>query len=137
MTLSPACWSLARSISLLELLGSGEKSRSVSGSSLGLPLRPPRPREEPPPLGGGTGALMGILGMIGGSGGPSRVMTSLGPGLPDTPLTPGDGPLKLNIVTFKYILENVLKRYLPKPVHSRILSVDHCLGFGHFLKIEK
>ena len=45
------------------LLGSGEKSRSVSGSSLGLPLRPPRPL---PPRPAGVGALIGILAIGGG-----------------------------------------------------------------------
>lgn len=82
-------------MALLMLLGSGEKSRSVSGSNLGRPLRPPRPRA--PPLGAEMGALIGIR-IIGGSGAPSRVMTSLGPGrgMPGT-LGPGVGlgPRKL------------------------------------------
>ena len=30
--------------------------------------------------------------------------------------------------------ELYLEWSLPKPVHSRILLVDHCLSFGHFLK---
>ena len=77
-TLTPACCSLARIMALLMLLGSGEKSRSVSGSSRGLPLRPPRPRA--PPRGAEMGALIGIR-VMGGSGAPSRVITSLGPAL--------------------------------------------------------
>ena len=101
-TLTPACWSLARIMALLTLLGSGEKSRSVSGSSRGRPLRPPRPRA--PPRGAEMGALIGIR-VIGGSGPPSRVMTSLGPGLGPGTLGelepgpwgpgPGLGPRKL------------------------------------------
>ena len=52
------------------LLGSGEKSRSVSGSSLGRPRLPPRPL---PPLTAGEGALTGIRAI----GGPlSKVITS-------------------------------------------------------------
>ena len=83
-TLTPACWSLARIMALLTLLGSGEKSRSVSGSSLGRPLRPPRPLA--PPRGAEMGALIGIR-VIGGSGPPSSVITSLGPALGE--LEPG------------------------------------------------
>jgi len=91
VTLRPACCSLASRTSLLLLLGSGEKSRSVSGSRRGRPRRPPRPRPPGAPRGAGTGARIGILimgaGAGAGSGGPSRVMTSLGPGLAcgDTP----------------------------------------------------
>ena len=103
-TLTPACWSLARIMALLMLLGSGEKSRSVSGSSLGRPLRPPRPRA--PPRGAAMGALIGIR-VMGGSGPPSSVMTSLGPargpgstgelepGAWGPGLGPGLGPRKL------------------------------------------
>ena len=103
VTLRPACCSLASRTSLLLLLGSGEKSRSVSGSRRGRPRRPPRPRPPGAPRGAGTGARIGILimgaGAGAGSGGPSRVMTSLGPGLAcgDTPAPGawGVGPRKL------------------------------------------
>ena len=66
VTVIPACCSRASTSACENVEGSGEKSMSVSGSSLGRPRRPPRPR---PRLGPG----IRMCGMVGRS---SRVITS-------------------------------------------------------------
>ena len=66
VTVIPACCRRASTSACENVEGSGEKSMSVSGSSLGRPRRPPRPR---PRLGPG----IRMCGMVGRS---SRVITS-------------------------------------------------------------
>ena len=68
VTVIPACCRRASTSACENVEGSGEKSMSVSGSSLGRPRRPPRPR---PRLGPG----IRMCGMVGRS---SRVITSEG-----------------------------------------------------------